>query len=149
MADFQQVLRLIAANPEEGFFVGPRDLALIALAEKALGGRFPPTYREFVAMLGAGDFGGFEVYGVIDGEFENSSVPNGVWLTLDERRLSGLPHSLVIVASTGDGSYYCVEMSDERDTPVVVYQPAYPADQQRLDEVAEDFGAFLLSRFQR
>jgi hypothetical protein len=148
MDDLRSALRLVDAKPEDGFFVGPRDPVLIASAERALGGRFPPTYREFVAALGAGDFGGFEVYGVIDGEFEEASVPNGVWLTLHERKSSGLPPNLVIVASTGDGSYYCVEMSDDGDTPVVVYQPGYPPDQQRLDEVAEDFSAFLLSCFQ-
>lgn len=149
MADLQQALRLIAANPEKGFFVGPRNPALIALAEAALGDKLPPTYRKFVEALGAGDFDGFELYGVVDSDFENSSVPNGVWLTIDERKSSSLPSGLVIVASTGDGSYYCLELSGGEDAPVVVYQPGYPADQQQREEVAEDFGAFLLSRLQR
>lgn len=55
----------------------------------------------------------------------------------------------MIVASTGDGSYYCVQINDGAESPVTVYQPGYAADQQPREEVAEDFGAFLLSRIQR
>ena len=50
-----------------------------------LGLEFPPSYRRFVLDFGAGSFGASEVYGVIDSNFENSSVPDAVWCTLDVR----------------------------------------------------------------
>lgn len=144
MADLQEAMRIVAANPGRGFFAGPRDAELVAAAERALGGRFPPTYREFVIRLGAGNFGGFEIYGVINDEFEVSSVPNGVWLTLNERRESDLPDEFAIVGSTGDGDYYCVDVRNGEESPVSVYQPGLPPDQQRGELAAQDFGKFLL-----
>jgi hypothetical protein len=144
MADLQEALRLIATSPGQGFFAGPRDATLVASAERALGGNLPPTYREFVTKLGAGNFGAFEVYGVIEDKFEDSSVPNGVWLTLNERRESGLPEKLVIVGSTGDGDYYCVELRGGEESPVTVYQPGSPPDRQHGEQVAQDFGDFFL-----
>ena len=144
MADLQEALNLVATNPGEGFFAGPRNAELVATAERALGGRLPPTYREFVTKLGAGSFGAFELYGVVDDDFEHSSVPNGVWLTLNERRASGLPGELVIVGSTGDGDYYCIQLREGKESPVTLYQPGAPPDRQRGEQLAQDFGEFFL-----
>ncbi|HKD26154.1 MAG TPA: SMI1/KNR4 family protein [Xanthobacteraceae bacterium] len=144
MADLEEALRLIAANPSRAFFHGPRDAALVASAERAFGDNLPPTYREFVTKLGAGNFGGFEVYGVTDEKFEDSTIPNGVWVTLNQRREIGLPAKLVIVGNDGTGDYYCVEMRGGGESPVTVYQPGWPLDQQQWEQVAQDFGAFLL-----
>lgn len=144
MAELVSAMDIIFANPNQGFFVGPRDSNLIAKAESALGGALPPTYREFVRRLGAGGFGSCEIYGVIDDEFEHSAVPNGVWLTLNERRESGLPKELFIVGSTGDGDYYCLEMRNGQESPVIVYRPGLPMHQQAREKVAEDFGEFFL-----
>ncbi len=145
MADVHEALRLIAANADRGFFAGPRDSALISSAERALGGQLPPTYREFVKKLGAGNLGAFEIYGVINGDFDESSVPNGVWLTLNERRENNLPNDLIVIGSTGDGDYYCVKQSYDTDGPVIVYQTGLPAERQSYEEIAEDFGEFLLN----
>ena len=65
--------------------MGPRPEELVAAAERALGLEFPPGYREFVLDLGAGDVGGEEFFGVVDDGFEDSAIPDGVWLTLRER----------------------------------------------------------------
>lgn len=144
MADLQEALRLIATNAGRGFFAGPRDPALVASAERVLGG-LSPTYREFVKKLGAGNFGAFEIYGVVDEEFEDSSVPNGVWLTLNERRENGLPSELIVIGSTGDGDYYCIEQRGGEESPVLIYETGVPPERQRGEEVAQDFGEFLLS----
>lgn len=146
MADLQEALRLIAGNASRGFFAGPRDPALVAAAERALGGDLSPTYGEFVKKLGAGNFGTFEIYGVVDDEFEDSSVPNGVWLTLNERRENGLSSKLIIVGSTGDGDYYCIEQRGGEESPVIVCQTGVPLERQHGEEVAQDFGEFLLYR---
>lgn len=144
MADLQEALRIVAANPSRGSFAGPRDSALVVSAERALGGRLPPTYREFVTKLGAGNFGAFEIYGVINDEFEDSVVPNGVWLTLSERHENGFPNELMIIGSTGDGNYYCIELGEGDESPVTIYQLGLPADRQLRERVAHDFGEFLL-----
>jgi hypothetical protein len=145
MTELQEALRIVSEEPNRGLFAGPRDPALITAAERALGGSLPPTYREFATRLGAGNFGGFEVYGIIDNNFENSSVPNGVWLTLTERIESGLPDNLAIIGSTGDGDYYCIALASGEESPVILYQPGLGADQQRWEQVAQDFGEFLRS----
>ena len=81
-----------------GDFAGPRPEALVARAEAALGLRFPPSYRQFLLDLGAGDVGGFEVYGIIDDDFADARVPDAIALTLDAirarvREQLGLFHS--------------------------------------------------------
>ncbi len=146
MADLTRAFSLVEASPSRSFFAGPRDPELVLAAENVLGGRLPPTYREFVSRLGAGNFGSFEAYGVIDDNFEHSAVPNGVWLTLNERRGSSLPKELVVIGSTGDGSYYCIELRDGEESPVIVYQPGFPAHQQHNEVVAKDFGELFLNQ---
>jgi hypothetical protein len=149
LPNFATALRLVESNCSRGFFAGPRDPALIAAAESALGGKFPPSYREFLKTLGAGNFGSAEFYGVIDDNFEDSEVPNGIWLTLRERVDSKLPHALVVVGSTGDSAYYCLELSDIGETSVVVYYPGLPAQKQAKPEIiAPDFGSFFLQQVQ-
>jgi hypothetical protein len=142
-------LRLVESNRSRGFFAGPRTPALVDAAEAALGGKFPASYREFLKTLGAGNFGSAEFYGVIDDNFDDSEVPNGIWLTLRERVDSKLPPALAVVGSTGDGAYYCLELSDARETPVIVYHPALPAQKQTKPEViAPDFGTFFFQQIQ-
>jgi hypothetical protein len=145
MQELTEGLAIIEANPRRAHFAGPREAALVSAAETAIGAVFPPTYREFVQRLGAGNFGSFEVYGVIDADFESGPIPNGIWLTLDERRVSKLPANLLVIASTGDGAYYCLELRGGREGPVVIYQPGLPPEEQLLERVADDFGQFFLA----
>ena len=130
------------------FFIGPREEALVAAAEIALELRFPPTYRRFVRELGAGSVGSHEFYGVTDGDFAHGVVPNGIWLTLDERKNLSLPRHLLIVGDTGMGEYYAVDTSrrgSDNESPVVVWAPERASDGDELEVVAEDFGSFFLS----
>ncbi|HYG66900.1 MAG TPA: SMI1/KNR4 family protein [Anaeromyxobacteraceae bacterium] len=141
--DLERAFELIEVHPDLADFVGPREEALVRAAEKALGLTFPPSYREFLLRFGAGGFGGEEFYGVIDEQFEDSSVPNGVWVTLSERR-TGLPPDVVVVGATGDGDYYVLRCTDASEPPVVLFQPGWKV--QRPEAIAEDFGAFLLDQ---
>jgi len=84
MEKYLSAVRLIN-NSGEGDFAGPKPDALIEKAEGALNLKFPPTYRRFLKEFGCGDVGGEEFYGIISDEFENSTIPNGIWLTLTER----------------------------------------------------------------
>lgn len=143
MADLETALWLIRSRPNLAGFVGERDETLVATAEAALGRPFPPTYRRFVKELGAGGFGSFEFYGVIDDDFEHSAVPNGVWGTLQARRY-GLPEELILVADAGYGGIeYALdtaEQDEEGECPVVTWT----ARGTPREVVAADFGEFLL-----
>ncbi len=109
----------------------------------------PLTSSSFAAW-GAAAPPGFEFYGLIDGDFENSAIPDAIWLTLDERRTAMLPASLILVSDTGDGGYYGIDVSQtsaDGDSPVVKWWPwlgENASDNRR--PVASDFGAFLLKR---
>jgi hypothetical protein len=141
---------IIEANRGRAFFAGRRNIALVVAAEGVIGGSFPPSYREFVLQLGAGNFGSTEFYGVIDENFYDSEVPNGIWLTLRERVDSKLPFNYIIVSATGDGAFYCVEMSRETDTPVFIFHPNVPRSAQvKREIIARDFGEFFLTQIRQ
>jgi hypothetical protein len=143
MADLQDALALLREHEDEGDFVGPRE-ELVPAAEKALGLGLPPTYRAFVSAFGAGDIAGLEIYGIVDEDFENSSIPDAIWLTLDERE-TGMPEGLIPVAQDYDGSYAALDTSQARtdgEAPVVAWFPG----QDETERLAEDFGEFLLQR---
>lgn len=146
-ADLQKAFDLIERNRDQADFEGQKPEELIALAELALRLRFPSTYRAFLSRYGCGDIAGQELYGVIKADFENSSVPDAIWLTLDERRSSGLPDSLVIVYATGDGVYYaldCSSLNDAEECPVVAWVPGDSKKGDKLEDIAKDYGQFLL-----
>lgn len=146
MADYQRARAIIRQNRSKGRFAGERPEQLVQKAELTLGVRFPPTYRQFLLDYGAGNFGPVEFYGVIDEDFENSSTPDGVWYTLTERTQADLPRDLIVVGDTGTGELYCLDLSTG-DGPVVVVDPA--SDMAYREQVAPDFGAFLLQRIQQ
>ena len=148
MSDLQRAFRLIDRNAESADFEGAKSEELVRAAEVALGLALPRTYREFVRRLGCGDIEGEEFYGVVKDDFENSSVPDGIWLTLNERKTAKLPDSMVIVADNGVGGWYAIDTSKKNadgDSPVVEWLP----NNQPSHVVASDFGAFLLQRLRR
>ena len=111
---------------------------------------FSPSYRRFLLEYGAGSFGASEFYGVIDEKFENSSLPNGIWCTLQERRLGNLPLSLVNVSSDGAGGYFCIDCTAElAEAPIVTYHMGYPPHRQGKETVATSFGKFCLDLVRR
>lgn len=125
-----------------GDFEGNKDKNLIQDAEDALGVRFPRTYRKFLETLGCGDIEGLEFFGVIKDDFENSGIPDAVWLTRKERE-SGLPKELVLIHATEDGTYLALDtskMNDSEECPVV----SCGVD-GNIKEIASDFGEFLFS----
>ncbi len=146
MADYEAALALVREHRDDADFAGPRDERLVVAAEAALGLIFPPTYRRFLRELGAGGIGSEEVYGVTDGNFTQSSVPNGVWLTLRRRVRSKLPDSMVIVGGDGMGGDFVLDTARagaNGECPVTVWEPGLGEDDE-LEIIAPDFGAFFL-----
>lgn len=125
-----------------GDFEGPKPEGLIAASEQALGVKYPPSYRQFLLDMGCGDLNGLEIYGVVDANFEESSVPDGIWLTLQERR-AGLDPAYILIGEGGDGSYVAI------DTRIVDAEAEHPVVRisnvgQLREWVAPNFGTYLL-----
>jgi antitoxin YobK len=144
MTELEDALQAVR-DSDMAWFAGPRAPELVSSAEQVLGVLLPPTYRRFLLALGAGHIVGFEFYGVLHENFEDSAVPDGVWLTMTEREQIGLPEALVIVAETGYGEYYALD-TDQRDAddecPVVIWVP-HLAEGSQLEVIAPDFGSFF------
>jgi hypothetical protein len=150
-AELEEAFDLLAKQHGNATFAGRRLPQLISSAEEALGLKFPPTYRRFLLELGAGSFGGEEFYGVVNENFEDSAVPDGIWLTLDERAKSGLPPNLLIVSETGDGAWFALDTAqkdDDQESPVVIYFGP-DAESPPSQVVARDFGEFFLDRVRK
>ncbi len=152
MQDYEAAAKIIAKHPNKGFFAGPRPASLIETAERVLGLKFPPTYRRFLLEYGAGSFGASEVYGVIDDDYEESSVPDAIWYTLVERREIGLPNDLIAIYDPGSyGEIFCLDlgMLKDEEAPVIAYRLGYPVEEQHKEIISKDFGEFLLKLVQR
>jgi antitoxin YobK len=131
-----------------GDFEGSKSEALIAKAEHALGLTFPPSYRRFLLEMGCGDINGLEILGLVDDNFAQSTVPNGIWLTLNERRAIGLHPAYVLVGEGGDGTYYALDtrrVGKAGETPVVRLSP----DGKQSEDIADSFGNYFLHAVRR
>jgi antitoxin YobK len=144
---YREAIDLMEQNEEECDFVGERTDELINKAENALGFRFSKIYRDFVKKYGAGSFGSQEVYGVIDDDFENSSVPDAIWFTLTEREDSNLPNHLLVIYDTGMSELFCLDFErlNEYGEPIVIsFLQGIDLDNQEFTVIANDFGDFIL-----
>ncbi|MEI4828801.1 SMI1/KNR4 family protein [Bacillus sp. FJAT-53711] len=146
--NYKKAITLMEEYEDECDFVGEHSEDVVKKAEQALGLRFSNTYRDFVKRYGAGNFGGEEIYGVIGEDFENSSVPDAIWVTLTERKEWNLPQNVVVIADTGMGEWYCLDFNQcnaEGEPPVITYDSGLETDERTYDRIANDFGDFLLS----
>jgi hypothetical protein len=143
LEDVERALAAIGAHAAEASFVGPRSETMARTAEKALGLKLPPTYRRFVRQLGAGSLGAAEVYGVIDADFERSSVPDAVWATVRAREENGLPADLVIVGQEDDEITCLRVLPGGAEGPVLVIHAGEDPARVGTRVVAADFGEYL------
>lgn len=122
---------------------------LVKKAEKRLNLSFPKSYRDFLLKFGTMNFGSEEFYGIVQEDFDNSSVPDAIWYTLRERLDSGLPDNLFIIYDTGSEEVFCLDFNRttaEGEPAVVVFVPIVEVQYQTNELISEDFGAFLLQR---
>jgi antitoxin YobK len=146
MADLERALALVAEHGDKADFEGPKPKLLLRAAEKALGLKLPPTYRRFLAELGAGNFGAAEVYGVVDADFERSSVPDGVWFTLRAREDDELPADLVVIAAEDDEITCLRVRPGDEEAPVLCVNAGEDPERAGTRTVAPDFGKYFLNR---
>ncbi|MEO1006947.1 MAG: SMI1/KNR4 family protein [Planctomycetota bacterium] len=142
MQDFEAACELIRRHEELADFEGPKPDELLAKAEAAIGLSFPATYRAFLSKFGCGDIAGAEFYGIIKDNFEESGIPDAIWLTLDQRKSSELPKFYILIGDSGNGGLYAIDCSviSVAECPVVEWWAG--AQDQRT--VAADFGDFFL-----
>jgi hypothetical protein len=143
MAELQEAFRIIE-NSSTADFDGKKDEALIDSAENFLGLKFPLTYREFLRTLGCGGIKGKEFYGVIDDDFESSSIPDAIWLTDNERKTSNLSKSLVLIGQSIEG-YYALDTARMKNGECPVVDALPVGKPEEFEVIASDFGTFFLN----
>jgi hypothetical protein len=143
MGDYKKAKELIR-DSDEGSFVGSIEESIIAEAENALGLKFPPTYRQFLADFGCGDIYGNEIYGIIDSNFQKSAIPNGIWLTLNERQKAKLPKSLILIAQGYDGYLALDAMQENKEEDFAIIEWVGGNENNKNEAIYADFGAYFL-----
>lgn len=81
---------------------------------------------------------------MINDNFEKSTVPNGIWLTLNERSSIELDPAYVLIGDGGDGTYYALDtryVDAAGENPVV----RLSVDAKQSKKVTDSFGSCLLN----
>ena len=145
--NYNKAKELIEKNRSQCFFAGEKDNLLIEKAEKVLEISFSQQLRDFFKTYGAGSIGSEEIYGIINDNFTDASVPNGVWFTLTERKEIQMPKNLYVISDTGADEFYCLDFSKSNEygePPVVIFVPGVDNNSQTYEIIAEDLGDYLL-----
>jgi len=144
---YQKAKQIISAQTDIADFVGGRSNDLISMAENELDLKFTGLYLDYLQTFGAGNFGAEEIYGIINDDFENSSVPDAIWYTLTERKETNLPNNLLVIYDTGSEELFCLDfnnLDDKNEPRVVSFVPGMQLESQTYEIIANDFGDFLL-----
>jgi hypothetical protein len=144
----QEALPMTSTSPLEELFAsddvaGGASESTIAEAEAALGVRFPPSYRSFLAQFGAAVGRGFSIAGLF--HHADDATPfweNVVTWNLRNRRVTrGLIPARYIAISSDGGDYifYLDTGTLDPESPVVVLGPG-----RDYVVVAPDFNTFVI-----
>lgn len=144
---YKKAKKIILKNEDLADFEGEKSTDLISKAEAAVGLKFSGSYLDFLQTFGAGNFGSEEVFGIIDDDFENSSVPDAIWYTLTLRKSVNLPEHFLVIYDTGSDEVFCLDFNNtdsKGESKIVAIDPGYALRDQTLELIADDFGDFLL-----
>ena len=144
--NYQKAKEIILSEEEIADFVGGHTDELISLAEEILGLKFTGFYLDYLKTFGAGNFGAQEIYGIINANFENSSVPDAIWFTLERREIN-LPNNLLVIYDTGSDEIFCLDynqLDDNGEPKVLSFVAGVDLESQTYEIIANDFGDFLL-----
>ena len=147
--DYERAVNLIEENEELKDDIGGCSPKLIEMAEKKLNLKFPKSYTDFLLKFGVLSFVSAEIYGIVREDFDNSRVPDGIWYTLVERKEVKMPDWLLVIYDTGSEELFCLNFNitnDEGEPTVVSFVPGVNIEYQTYEEIAKDFGEFLLQR---
>ncbi|MGL4825501.1 MAG: SMI1/KNR4 family protein [Alphaproteobacteria bacterium] len=151
MQDLEKAFELIEQHfsETEKFFGAPVTQEFIGIAEEILELKFSNSYREFIKKFGYGGVCSFDIDGVTEYKYENSSYGGVVWNVLNLRENFSFPHHLIAIYNVGEGTTYCLDtsqMNESGECPVVAWPLGGYEETPVLEIVAEDFGKFFLDR---
>lgn len=152
MKSYEEAKKIVKLHNGLDGFVGNISDVNIGKAEEELGVSFPKSYKQFLRDFGAGNFGAEEIYGVLNGDFDNSGIPDAIWFTKKQRREMALASNLVIIYFTGGSDYFCLDvnqMNDEGECPVVACAVGFATMGEKLEIIAENFSDFFLELVKR
>lgn len=143
--NYQKAIEIINQN-DDLVYKNNCSNSLINKAENVLNLKFPRDYRDFLLKYGALTFGSEEIYGIIDGDFYNSSIPDAIWFTLSERKEVNMPPNWVVICDLDDGELACLDCKNgpEGYCPVISYTPCEDEKYSEVYKLSDDFGSFLL-----
>lgn len=145
--DYKNALELINKNKKLVCKSNGCSNKTIEKAERKLKLKFSSMYKEFLQEFGALSFGSEEIYGIVSDDIDLNGVPNGIWYTLTERKEVNMPEWLLVIYDTGSEELFCLDFNSGKNEPkVVVYVPGIDNEYQTYEEIANDFGEFLLER---
>ena len=113
MASFESLNELVRKNPDAIDIGDGASSELIKRAEDFLGSAFPESLVLYAKTWGTLAIGPFEYYGVIEGDFIESRVPDGVWFTARKRDVLGLPSNLFVIFNNEGDEFHCVDLATE------------------------------------
>ena len=117
----KKLFDIIRENIEECDYSKGASDELIIMAENYLGVIFPESYKLLLKTFGYLSIGSEEIYGILGPDFENSGIPDAIWLTKQEHKNHPELKHLVFVYFTGDEFYFCLDTSRMKngECPVV------------------------------
>lgn len=111
---FQEIKKLCKDHADKVDVGVPATDESIKRAEAFLQVSFPSAYVDFLKTWGTLAIGPCEFYGIAGTDFENNSVPNGIWYTQAKRNQIGLPKPLVVIFDNNGDEYYCLDTPSGR-----------------------------------
>lgn len=144
---YKKAKKLIIKNEDLADFEGKKPISYIEKAESLTNLKISGFYLDFLQEFGAGNFGSEEIFGIIDDDYINSSVPDAIWYTLTLRNSGNLPSNFLVIYDNGSDEIYCLDFNNVGKTgepKVVSIDLGYDLDDQDVEIIAEDFGDFLL-----
>jgi antitoxin YobK len=139
---------LMDRYPDDIDVSGAIDDELILKAEEYLDLRFPISYKEFLRRYGSLGLGPDEIYGIINENFQNSSIPNGVWYTQKKRNEIDFPKNLFVIFNADGVELYCIDtksINADGECPVVLWDVS---SGKVIGNKSEDFAHFLGARLE-
>lgn len=111
--------------PELREFYGGVSIQNILWAQEELKLIFPVSYRWFLLTFGAGNFGDFEIFGLMENDNrtirQGMSAPDVIWMTRQMRSKFGLPEEYIPIWGDGVGGYYCIKVSEKNYEDAEMY----------------------------
>jgi hypothetical protein len=147
LTDVHEAISMMRSQPDLLTSVGRCPEELIRRAEHELGQPFPPSYRCFLAELGAASFNGNEFYGLIPHDFEGIGVPNALWLHRTHIAQFAQPARYFEFFDYGDGTTVALDLGSRHASGECALAETHAGGwAECVDDVDGDFGSFLLAR---